>query len=261
MSLIRSQAGQRGSGLNAAASALEDNGAALTAGLATRVPSTSSASTPTSSAHRFGGGGSGGGGGDAYHTEATSPEDASPIASEYDYPLADDVAEASLAVFVRDMAPFCGVVYLSPGTSALELRRTRPFVWLSIMACTARSLRQAHAIGDRLRQVVATKVVVDQEKSMDILQGMLIYFLWPHCHRKERPFLSLWTNLCVSIVQDLGYMAAKGESAFSYVKKFWMQPQKQGSSDPGIGCSRTQNSERSMEERRTLLSLYVWTTM
>lgn len=259
VSLIRSQAaGQRGSGLTAAAAAasLEDDGEA--AGPAT-VPSTSSASTTpaSSSAHHVGGG--------SHRTGATSPEGpegagaASPTVPAYDYPVADEVAEASLAAFTGDMAPFCGVVYVPPGTPARELRRSRPFLWLSIMACTARSLREAHAIGDRVRLAIATRVVMGQERSMDVLQGMLTYLLWPHCHRKEKPFLSLWTNLCVAIVQDLGYMAAKGESAFSYVKKFWVP--KQGSSEQGLGCSRTQNSERSMEERRTLLSLYVWTTM
>lgn len=276
VSLIRSQAGQRGSGVNAAAAALEDNGASAAGAGPATGPSTSSASTPTSSTaahhhhHRFGGSSHhAGGGGGGYQTEATSPEDDDatslnhlPGAELYavDYPVSDDVAEASLATFLRDMAPFCGVVRIPPGTTARELRRARPFLWLGILACTSRSLREAHAMGDRVRRAVAARVVVDQEKSLDILQGMLIFLLWPHSHRKERPFLSLWTNLCVSIVQDLGYMAAKGESAFAYVKKFWV-PKQGGGPEPGVGCSRTQNSERSMDERRTLLSLYIWTTM
>lgn len=148
--------------------------------------------------------------------------------------------------------------------TASELRQTRPFLWLSIMACTTKSLKQSHAIGDKLRQVAASKLVVAQEKNMDTLQGLLVYLTWPHCHRKDRPFLALWTNLCVAIVQDLGYLAARGESAFTYVKKFWVHRQGSGSmgtSDNGVGCSRTQNSERSMEERRTLMALYIWTTM
>lgn len=267
VSLIRSQASQKNPGLSAAASILEENG--LPTGPAT-VPSTSSsASTPTtSSAAAHGRPGRYGGGDAAYQsTDNTSPAGSSPSGAScdlYDWPIAPDVAEANLAAFRRDMLPHCALVYLPPATTAASLRRTRPFLWLSVMACTTRSLRQSHAMGDRLRQAAAAKLVVAQEKSMDTLQALLVYLVWPHSRRKDRPFLALWTNLCVAIVQDLGYFAARGESAFTYVKQFWVQRQGSngmGAPDNGVGCSRTQNSERSMEERRTLMALYIWTSM
>lgn len=171
-------------------------------------------------------------------------------------PIADDVAEGNLAIFRRDIVRFCPVLYLAPGVTALELRRTRPLLWLSIMACTTRSLKEAHAVGDKLRQVVAHKMVIHSEKNLDLVQGMLVFLQWPHCHRKGRPFFAMWTNLCIAIVQDMGFMATNSESAFTYVKKFWMP--KQGSTE--LPC-RSLNSERTMEERRTILALYLWTTM
>lgn len=259
VSLIRSQAGQRNPSLSAAAAALEEtgvvgasssSGSGIAAGAATAPSTSSNGSTPASSTQPLSS--------DTYRTEATSPGAASP-AADFDFPIADDDAEARLAVFTGQLSAFFGVVYLPPGTTAQELRRTRPFLWLSIMACTSRSLKQAHVIGDKVRQAIAAKVMVGQDRNLDVLQGMLVYLFWPHCHRKERPFLTLWTNLCMSIVQDLGYISAKGESAFSYIKKFWMQSKQQ--TDQGVGCNRTQNSERSMDERRTLLGLYVWTSM
>lgn len=123
------------------------------------------------------------------------------------------------------------------------------------MACTTRSLKEAHAVGDKLKQVIANRIVIQSEKNLDLVQGMLIFLQWPHGHRKGRPFHALWTNLCIAIVQDMGFMTTNNESAFTYVKKFWMPKQL---TEPSC---RTVNSERTMEERRTILALYLWTTM
>lgn len=174
-------------------------------------------------------------------------------------PIADDAAEDGLMRFRRDMIQFCPIVHVPPTTSAKQLRQSRPYLWLSIMACTTRSMKQAHDIGDKLRHIVAQKLVVGFERSVDLLQGLMVFLQWPHCHRKDQPFLSLWTNICIAVAQDLGYLAVKGDSSFTYIKKFWI---------PKSGCKlhqqqfqRQQSQDYSMEDRRTLLALFMWTSM
>lgn len=159
------------------------------------------------------------------------------------------------------MVWYCPIVYVPSTVTASQLRSARPYLWLSIMACTARSLKQSHEIGDRLRQIVAHKLVLGFERSIDLLQALMVYMQWPHCHRNDQPFLSLWTHLGVTIAQDLGLTSIRGgETAFTYIKKFWV---------PKSGKNNQQHFQRivhgsqdyTMEDRRTTLALFMWTSM
>lgn len=96
---------------------------------------------------------------------------------------------------------------------------------------------------------------------MDLLQALMVYMQWPHCHRNDQPFLSLWTNMSVTIAQDLGLTNIKGETAFTYIKKFWVP--KSGSSQHQQHYQRTMHGSQAytMEERRTTLALFMWTSM
>lgn len=144
------------------------------------------------------------------------------------------------------------MLLLPPNLSSTEFRQAHPILWLSIMTCASHSMRQANAIGDKLRQVVATKVVYEVERSLDLLQGMMVFLQWPHCHTSDKPWMSFWTSLAVALAQDLGFTTLTGETAFTYIKKFWL---------PKHPCRQPQpNSTRTMQEKRTILSLYVWTT-
>lgn len=168
------------------------------------------------------------------------------------------------------MLPFCPILYIPPQTTARDLRRTCPFLWLTIMGSAERSMRRAHEIGDHIKHVIANRVVVDYQRSIEILQGLLVYLQWPHSHRKEKPFLALWTNMVVAMVQELGFTVVGngGDSnftAFSYLKRFW------GPKVHGPGCHKeaakgsnvlvVNNADRTMEERRSALGAYLWCTM
>lgn len=149
------------------------------------------------------------------------------------------------------MVRFCPIVYLPETMTASELRRTRPFLWLSIMACGTLSMVEANAIGDRVRKIIAHRVVIELDRSLDLLQGMLVFMQWPHSHKTDRPWLSLWTNIGVSMAEDMGFTSLKGETAFTYVKKFWM---------PKHNCPSHLSTARTTEEYRTILATYVWTS-
>jgi hypothetical protein len=69
----------------------------------------------------------------------------------------------------------------------------------------------------------------------------------PHSHKKENPFISIWTGIGVAIAQDLGLTAIKTETAFTFMKKFAFH-----------GMKHPQTKEGTMEARRTLLALFVW---
>ncbi|KAM5372836.1 hypothetical protein ACJZ2D_007293 [Fusarium nematophilum] len=62
--------------------------------------------------------------------------------------------------------------------TAEALRKERPFLWLCIMNITSMSVPQQLKLKDRIREEVATRVVVNHERSMDVLLGLITYLAW-----------------------------------------------------------------------------------
>lgn len=166
----------------------------------------------------------------------------------------DKTAEARLALFRQHMLTFSPVIYISPTTTAREIQQSKPFLWLGIVACTSSSVRQAYATADKMRTLMANKLVLSGQRSLDLLQGLLVFLHWPQCQRRENPYLMMWTNLGVTLAQDLGYTGVKNESVFAYSKKFW------GHSRPQFASERML-VERTMEDRRAALAFYAWHVM
>ncbi|KAI3391487.1 hypothetical protein diail_7214 [Diaporthe ilicicola] len=152
-------------------------------------------------------------------TTARTNTSATAADAQLDYYVPDNEAEERLDLFRRDFPPFGPVVYIPPTMTAKELRRTRPLLWIAVMACTTRSTKEAHLIGDKIRHIVSEKVVRQYERSLDLLQGLLVFLCWPHSHKKENPFISIWTGIGVSIAHDLGLTAFKAETPFTFMKK------------------------------------------
>lgn len=167
--------------------------------------------------------------------------------SELDYHIPENEAQDRLDLFRRDFPQFGPMIYILPDITAKELHQTRPLLWISIMACTTRSTKESHLIGDKVRHIVSDRVVRQYDRSLDLLQGLLVFLCWPHSHKKENPFISIWTGIGVAIAQDLGLTAIKTETPFTYMKKFAFH-----------GMKHPQTKEGTTEARRTVLALYVW---
>jgi len=89
-----------------------------------------------------------------------------------------DLAERSLQLFRTKACNFPFVV-VSEQTSLDSLRRERPFLLHSILTFGAQSdLKLQRALELELRESLSKKVIVNGEKSMDLLQGVLIYLAW-----------------------------------------------------------------------------------
>ena len=100
------------------------------------------------------------------------------LGPECDIYIPNDVAEDNLARFRRVSLGFGPVVYLQPHITSEQIRQTRPFLWLSIMGCTTRSIKEAHTMADQLRRTLAQKVLMEAERSMDLLQALLVFMTW-----------------------------------------------------------------------------------
>ena len=60
-----------------------------------------------------------------------------------------------------------------------ELRQKSPFLLLAILITPTRELRGLHSVLDKeLREQISKRVFVEGEKSIDLLQGLLVYLAW-----------------------------------------------------------------------------------
>lgn len=91
-----------------------------------------------------------------------------------------DKAEESLQFFRKKSMHF-PFVYVSPQASLDSLRREKPFLLHSILTIAAQSnLKLQKILELELREKLSNKLLVHGEKSLDILQGVLVYLGWYH---------------------------------------------------------------------------------
>lgn len=89
-----------------------------------------------------------------------------------------DQAEGLLSSF-RGMAPFFPFVQIPPDATVPSLSRTSPFMLLAIL--TAASIRDPplyHQLDHEFKRILSTKVIIEGRKSLDFVQGILVYVAW-----------------------------------------------------------------------------------
>lgn len=87
---------------------------------------------------------------------------------------AADLIDAFNARFSR--FPFLNI----PSSSELnKFRCDRPFLLLAVLTIAARNRIVLHeSLRDELREVLATRLIVDASKDIDLLQGLLAQLAW-----------------------------------------------------------------------------------
>jgi hypothetical protein len=87
-------------------------------------------------------------------------------------------AEELLKVY-RDRSPFFPFVYVPETATVSSLARTSPFLLLAILTSAAiKDPPLYHQLDHEFRRVLSAKIIVEGRKSMDFLQGLLVYVSW-----------------------------------------------------------------------------------
>lgn len=87
-------------------------------------------------------------------------------------------AEQLLSAF-RSKAPFFPFVRIPPEATVPSLSRSSPFLLLAILTvASSPDPKLYHQMDHEFRRVLSSKVVVEGQKSLDFLQGMLVYIAW-----------------------------------------------------------------------------------
>ncbi|EFQ25228.1 uncharacterized protein GLRG_00372 [Colletotrichum graminicola M1.001] len=97
--------------------------------------------------------------------------------------------------------PFLSLPSDSPPSS---LRQERPFLWLCLVAVSESHTLPQAAFNDKVRRIVAQRMVLNLERNLELLQGLLVCIAWGNFQVHQRPFLTLFTQLANTIVFDLG---------------------------------------------------------
>lgn len=104
---------------------------------------------------------------------------------------------------MHEQFPF---VILPPNISCAESIRLKPFLTLGVLLAASIGDEEFQAACDLLfRNVLATKIIVYGERSLELLQGLLVYLAWHHHYmNRETQQLYQYVQLAIGMAIDLG---------------------------------------------------------
>ena len=89
-----------------------------------------------------------------------------------------DEAEECLQSFRSHMATYFPFIIVLESTTAQELRRNRPFLWLCIMSVASKSTVQQKALAKEVKITMGREILVEGKSNMDLLLGLLVFVAW-----------------------------------------------------------------------------------
>ncbi|KAK7954281.1 hypothetical protein PG988_014975 [Apiospora saccharicola] len=125
-----------------------------------------------------------------------------PVGESVDSVEDDDVL---LSIFVTKLSQSYPFVVLPPGISAQELKATKPFLFIVLrMVASVRHLRSMRAQSFRIMKHIADYMLVRSERSLEMLQAILLVLGWYHYHCMMHSQMSNLSHLATSLCADLG---------------------------------------------------------
>ncbi|KAJ4253793.1 hypothetical protein NW762_010187 [Fusarium torreyae] len=122
-----------------------------------------------------------------------------------DPPPPPDTDDALLKVYRMELMPSHPFVVIGSSTVAATLRTKTPFLMAAIrMAASRRSLRSMKSQMYRLMKELSDRMLVQSERSMDLLLGIIVILGYYHNHCFLHAQLGNLLNLAVTLTGDLG---------------------------------------------------------
>ncbi|KAI0159927.1 hypothetical protein GGR52DRAFT_167962 [Hypoxylon sp. FL1284] len=196
------------------------------------------------------GGGGGGGGKNNNYAPASYPTPPSVASSSHDlgFSLPPAEAEDALREFREDFLSFFPFMYIPPETTAAQIQQEKPFLWLNIMVVCCKSATRKAALAQRVREIFAQKMLLDMDRNMDLLLGILAYLGWGMHHFNGKPYIVSYMNLAMTIITDLRLDKPPQDHLYREIHCF-----KPSYQYPNVRLS----TDRTHEERRAVLACSV----
>ncbi|OQE43560.1 hypothetical protein PENCOP_c003G00796 [Penicillium coprophilum] len=158
-------------------------------------------------------------------------------------------AEQYLAIFQQQHLNNFPFYCISSTTTPAQLQRERPLLWLCIWANGCKSVVQQRVIEVKIRENLARKVLVDLERNLDLLLGLIAYLSWASDKYSGKSLLAVFANIAMSLLSDLKLDRSFREFPCREldVTKAYSHPIKE----------KVQLHHRTNEERRAVLGCYI----
>lgn len=109
----------------------------------------------------------------------SNPVDLSPAAWIDQFIQRDLQGEMLLQTFRREIQSLFPFIVIPTSTTYLDLREEKPFLVLAVvMVGCRRDQALQTAIAKRLREIISHNILIKGEKSLDMLQSLLVYVNW-----------------------------------------------------------------------------------
>ncbi|KAL1625116.1 hypothetical protein SLS56_007461 [Neofusicoccum ribis] len=144
-------------------------------------------------------------------------------------------------------------VVIPPEVTVTTLRKTKPSLLKAVVVVTSiQDLARQRALGHALMSDFTTKLLIEGKRSVDLLQGILVWLAWYHVHFFTNPQTTNLLQLAVGLVIDLGLKRT--------ARAYGMERLERGVTRSAHG--ELANSElRTSDERRALLGTFYLTTI
>lgn len=134
--------------------------------------------------------------------------------NDYDYTdvidrrlIDTETATKAFNRYVNEVAPVMPLVVFPSGTTMAEVRRTKPLLFLAILAVAIGPFRSdiQPALTNEVHRNFAERIIIRGEKSLEIVQAILVMTVWyaPPDHYEELKFYQL-IHIAAVMAMDLG---------------------------------------------------------
>ncbi|KAK0630221.1 hypothetical protein B0T17DRAFT_215703 [Bombardia bombarda] len=153
--------------------------------------------------------------------------------------------ESFLTLYQTELSPLFPFVIIPVGTSDEELQASRPFLYSAIkMVTTITNMRSMRAQMYRLVRHVSEHMLLRSERSLDLLQGIIVMLGWYQHHCLIHAQLNNLVHLAASLVGDLGLgRQPRPQEKMGMMTMYWDEP-----------------APRTNEEKRALLGVWYLTS-
>jgi hypothetical protein len=115
-------------------------------------------------------------------------------------------ADILLQNFKRLKTPHFPFVIIPPEIDATALRQRCPFLFLAVMAaCLEENPALQKHLGVEIKKAICKRIILDDEKNIELLQGLLVHCSWYHYHlQPANRQLHLFLKMALWIITEMG---------------------------------------------------------
>jgi hypothetical protein len=118
--------------------------------------------------------------------------------------LTMSTAETLLNNYKQIHSNFFPFVIVGPDIDAATLRKDSPFLFLAIMtACLGGDHKLQRRLGVELKKILSERAVANNERNIDLLQGLLVRLSWSHFHFPVDRHSYMLLQMANGLVMDL----------------------------------------------------------